>query len=495
MYRSYVLTLTVLFTTLPCAAGFGQSDDSHRAIRKYLDSKTVAVGWLDLRKLDMPEVAQFLRQVRMTEMNDEDQKRLASLQQALLQLDVTRVYWIAEGNDLARGPRTVVVPTKKAQAAALVLAAINGGETSQTIDDGEVVLTGEQRVIEALQRKEGDVSASLSDAIAACDGPHGLAAQIPPGVLGQAIQFAQTLWPSEPAALARAAEAAVTVRGLSFSGDLPVANAKLQLHSKSPEGAQQVVDLLNKLAKQRLGDESDLFAMRRVESTAVLEMKDSKTAVAQLLALRKLSGASAASVMNDLKQIALALHNYHDVYGRFPPQSLVDKNGKRLLSWRVLILPFLDQSELYDQFRLDEPWDSEHNLKLARQIPPVYAIRDAVADEDRWKTQIVAPMTPSSAFGRPGPPIRIRDVTDGTSNTIWFVRADVRKAVPWTKPADLPIDADDPFSSIAGADAEHFLASYIDGSARAISRKVSKKTLHLLFSINDGEVIDDEELR
>ncbi len=76
---------------------------------------------------------------------------------------------------------------------------------------------------------------------------------------------------------------------------------------------------------------------------------------------------------NNLKQIGIALHTYHDVYGHFPPPAIYDRNGKPLLSWRVALLPFLEQDNLYKQFKLDEPWDSAHNKPLARLVLKVYA--------------------------------------------------------------------------------------------------------------------------
>src|SRR5262249_26080186 len=79
---------------------------------------------------------------------------------------------------------------------------------------------------------------------------------------------------------------------------------------------------------------------------------------------------------NNLRQIALAMHNYHDTFGAFPPAAIYDKNGKALLSWRVMILPFIEQDALYKEFHLDEPWDSEHNKKLLEQLPPVYRVEE-----------------------------------------------------------------------------------------------------------------------
>src|SRR5882672_4340583 len=71
-----------------------------------------------------------------------------------------------------------------------------------------------------------------------------------------------------------------------------------------------------------------------------------------------------ATASNDLKQLALAMHNYHSAYGQLPPAAVRDKNGKLLLSWRVLILPYIEQDNLFKEFKLEEPWDSDHNKKL-----------------------------------------------------------------------------------------------------------------------------------
>ena len=75
--------------------------------------------------------------------------------------------------------------------------------------------------------------------------------------------------------------------------------------------------------------------------------------------------------LNNLKQIMLAIHNYHDANNRLPAD-IRDKDGKAVLGWRVAILPYLMQDAVHGQFKLDEPWDSETNLKMLQQIPAVY---------------------------------------------------------------------------------------------------------------------------
>ena len=80
-----------------------------------------------------------------------------------------------------------------------------------------------------------------------------------------------------------------------------------------------------------------------------------------------------AQSMNNLKQIGLAMHNFHDAKKRFPASGTKDENGRPLLSWRVHILPYLGEKALFDQFHLNEPWNSEHNRKLVSQMPAVFA--------------------------------------------------------------------------------------------------------------------------
>ena len=86
------------------------------------------------------------------------------------------------------------------------------------------------------------------------------------------------------------------------------------------------------------------------------------------------SAAERANSSNNLKQIGLGMHNYHDQNNKLPPPYLKTKDGKPGLSWRV-ILPYIEQDFLYRQFKLDEPWDSPKNLALLNQMPQTYASR------------------------------------------------------------------------------------------------------------------------
>lgn len=191
--------------------------------------------------------------------------------------------------------------------------------------------------------------------------------------------------------------------------------------------------------------------------------------------------------VNQLKQIALAMHSYYDVHKSFPPAFTVDKQGKALLSWRVLILPYLDQSALYRQFRLNEPWDSPHNRKLAETVVSVYrSPLSKAAVKDPWKTNYLLPIGPGTAFGGKEPP-KFSDMKDGTSNTIMVVEADDDHAVIWSKPGDLPYDPKEPLKGLGGLMQNGFHAVYFDGSVRYILKTADPKALRAAFSAAAGD--------
>src|SRR5262249_36090654 len=161
----------------------------------------------------------------------------------------------------------------------------------------------------------------------------------------------------------------------------------------------------------------------------------------------------------------LALHNYHDAMGAFPGAAMLDKNGKPLLSWRVAILPYLEENELYQEFKLDEPWDSKHNKKLIEKMPKLYAptIKGKPAKANTTYYQVFtgpdAMFNPKAAFG-----LRLANVTDGTSNTAMVVEA--AQPVIWSKPDDVVYDAKKALPKLGGLFKEGFHVLRADGDVR-----------------------------
>ena len=190
---------------------------------------------------------------------------------------------------------------------------------------------------------------------------------------------------------------------------------------------------------------------------------------------------------NDLKQIGIAHHAFHDTTGNLPTD-ITDKNGKPLLSWRVAVLPYIEQQQLYQQFKLDEPWDSDHNKKLVEKIPPLYSGR-LTSPRAEGKTSYLRPTGKGTLFPS-DKKMRLAAILDGTSNTIMTVEASEEAAVVWTKPDDLPVDPKNPLKGLTRKEAKEFLAGMADGSARAIRADVAPSMLVRAFDPADGLVAE-----
>lgn len=148
--------------------------------------------------------------------------------------------------------------------------------------------------------------------------------------------------------------------------------------------------------------------------------------------------------VHNLKQIGIALHNYHDTYDCLPPAHTVDENGRRLHSWRVLVLPFLeDGQEIYDRIKLDEPWNSEHNKTLFESMPPHFACPETRTGRKRedirrpqW-TRYQVIVGPDTLF--PGAECRPLPDPGHRAETLLVVESTVY--VQWMSPLDLPAEA------------------------------------------------------
>lgn len=196
-----------------------------------------------------------------------------------------------------------------------------------------------------------------------------------------------------------------------------------------------------------------------------------------------------AQCTNNLKQIALAMHNYHSAHNSFPPAFTTNKEGKPLLSWRVLVLPYLDQQQaLYAQFHQDEPWDGEHNKALISKMPQVFACPSGsrvLAGEG--KTCYLTPRGPHTVFpGAEG--IKLQQITDGISTTIFVVDAGDPKAVVWTQPVDWDIAPNLDPKDLFGHHPQGMSVGLADGSVRFLKATIAPDILRDLLTRNGGEV-------
>jgi prepilin-type processing-associated H-X9-DG protein len=186
------------------------------------------------------------------------------------------------------------------------------------------------------------------------------------------------------------------------------------------------------------------------------------------------------------KQVCLALHNYYDACKSLPPAYTTDENGKPLHSWRVLLLPYIEHQWLYDQIRLDEPWDSEHNKQFHNQMPSGYICHSTKPrDQEKGLTSYMRIVGTETTTDGPNSitltlresasrdPLGFNEVTPDTSNIIWLV--EVIPTTCWMAPVDIQesdLAGDFKFSRESGVGSRHtggINAGYMDGSVQFMS--------------------------
>jgi type II secretory pathway pseudopilin PulG len=136
---------------------------------------------------------------------------------------------------------------------------------------------------------------------------------------------------------------------------------------------------------------------------------------------------------NNLKQIAIALHNYESEYGCLPPAYTVDAAGKPLHSWRTLILPFNEQKPLYDKIDLSKPWDDPANKIAFETRLPTY--RCPSGDVPEGHTTYLAVAAPGGCF-QGAEPRKLAEITDSHDRTMIVIEVSAEHAVHWMSPSD-----------------------------------------------------------
>jgi prepilin-type processing-associated H-X9-DG protein len=210
------------------------------------------------------------------------------------------------------------------------------------------------------------------------------------------------------------------------------------------------------------------------------------------------ASAQRMTAQNNLKQIGLALHNYASTYGNQVPVYAVGAKGqplknaadKPLLSWRVALLPYVDQQALYNQFKLDEPWDSPNNKKLIEQMPKIYAPVNKPGKPGYTHLQMAIGPNALSAVGTRIP----ASFPDGMSNTIAVSEA--AEPVIWTKPDDVMLSGKELPKNLKKKFGGQFPGGFNvlmwDGSVRFVKDTISEKTLGLALNPRDGQPLGND---
>lgn len=192
---------------------------------------------------------------------------------------------------------------------------------------------------------------------------------------------------------------------------------------------------------------------------------------------------------NNLKIIGLAMHNYHDVHRVFPPGGTETAEGDPYHSWQTYLLPYIDDMGLYNQIDFNEPWSHSNNQQLFTQQIPVYlhpSIEEVVSPEGLGLTHYVGNKLLVETNGR----MRLRDITDGTSNTIMAIESG-ENFKPWGDPTNTaaPIEVFGPGKKTSMVGGNHMLLS--DGAVRFVSENIDPAVLQALSTPDGGEIVGE----
>jgi hypothetical protein len=194
---------------------------------------------------------------------------------------------------------------------------------------------------------------------------------------------------------------------------------------------------------------------------------------------------------NNIRQIALAMHNYHDTYSCFPAAYIEDENGKPMHSWRVALLPFLGETDLFESYNFNEPWNSPTNMALSSRMPECLRCPSSSFDAAPMTNYVVV-IGDKTMFG-PNRFCRLRDIRDGTANTIMIV--ETSNPVHWMEPGNdlrfetLSRQINSGPQSISSNHPQTANVATADGAAHALSNDLPPEMLESLLMINDGRVV------
>lgn len=187
----------------------------------------------------------------------------------------------------------------------------------------------------------------------------------------------------------------------------------------------------------------------------------------------------------------MAVANYHDVHGHLPPPFVRGPDGRPWHSWRVLVLPYIEQGRLHDRYKFDEPWDGPNNRLLASEMPRLYRFHHGVPD-DTTVSNYLAVVGPETAW-HPTEKVKFADMLDGVSKTILIVE-NAGAGVHWLEPRDLPFaDFDYRLNTPGGIGSPHTRpgVALADGSLRMLGPEVTPDVLRALLTVRGGEPLAD----
>lgn len=496
----------------PCAmpaADGGAAGGAIRHVAPYLDDQTCFVAAITLPDTVgddyLSKLGEWLGQVHPDAKEGLNEVRRAAA--ALVRAGARELYMVGSLADMPDRSPLLVIPTADDSSAEAVLQLLRGdGVVAEHWE--RVIISGDQETIDRAKRarpvERPEIAAALSaveaSAMSVCFTPSEdqrqvfscMLPRLPMELGGGSIRVlaAGCRW----AALSLDPES-LTIRLSIQSADDRAANALRDLWSDVMLRACRHPDVI--AAMPRGGSSHELLTPRLEGDRLILDINGHDGGPAVLaaalrfpLALSRDAAHRGVSRQN-LLTLGLAFQTLSDRAGGFPPTAICSEDGKPLLSWRVGLLPMLGEDELFQQFHLDEPWDSEHNSSLIKQMPAVYR-RPSVDPARVGQTPYLAVIGDGTALSATAP-TGDREFLDFTSTTIMLVEADAEHEVVWTKPSDLEYDASQPLRGLVDTRLGGFSVLFADGKARFLPNNIDLGTLRAMFTRAGGETVDLEE--
>jgi prepilin-type processing-associated H-X9-DG protein len=543
--RKSIKMLIALLTLYPAVNLFGQDKlvEGFAAVAPFVNDQTVAVVSIDLSRIDLPALEKQIidplchsdaQRITASVMSD----KLSRISQDLREEGVRYVYLIGSLQFLPLNPARqentrrpygpldqcmfIVVPGMQGTSHAQMQMILNNlqmpasegyrmyktGPAMRETKYGTIVATEDMldkwSAIEPQPRPEFEKALSAA-------GDHPICAAIAPTpVMARAAEeILRDPLPGSSEPIGRVLARGFRWVGIGFQPNVEKFSSDVVIQSANAEAARQLGEVLQQLTAQVLArqvanaDSAASGATTAVAAAPLVSLVPVAKGDQLVLALNgdRAQGfvtfaqhafADAMRTtwrrqsMSNMKQIALAVLNYEDTHREMPDHAIRDKDGKPLLSWRVMLLPQMEQSGLYKQFHLDEPWDSEHNRKLIERMPDIYRSPDT-ADSQPGRTRYLAVVGEHCIFP-PDHPIKMKEISDGTSKTIMVVEADPDHSVIWTKPDDFEVDQKNPTRGLA-SDGRLFNAVFADGHVEVFEATIDPKKLWALFTRDGGENI------
>ena len=501
---------SLIFLILSCTASVhADARDRAAKIAPYVDEQTIAVLYVDVDRIDAPkafeQIAELAPNLRIRNQIDEkattSRAAIAALKEAEAELFV-----VFSSSDLPAPGPYAIVSMKQGADTEKVLNAFKRQKPEACEQVNDVIYSGSATALERIKNGTPAVRPRFARAFAAAgDAPVQFVIAPSP----DHRRVIKEMLPKLPEALGGGSSLAIAdlewlAAGVTFPPKL-----QIQLTTQSPSGdsalalkntvgslffsltrdkkvrkaVPNIDQLLNSIVPRTEGKQLKLTV-----NTDDGNVKQLLAALSTPVGQAQESGNRQQCVTN-LKHLALGMHIYHSEHKTFPSAASHNADGEPLLSWRVHLLPQLEQKELYDEFRLSEPWDSDHNKQLISQMPDVFACPSADLAA-AGKTTYLLPTGPNAVF-QVSEGTRIHDITDGTSNTIMIVDVAPEKAVVWTKPQDVEIDPKQPLAGLGGQHEKTIATAFCDGSVRQLPADIALKTLRWLLDPKDGNLIPD----